>query len=83
VLIPKQIEEGIIEELPQAFNRAYFPTKNDLRNMSHKAIVKRRNSLFDQDVLNRLLKDKAKSSGLLYLLQKYSQAETTARSGKP
>ena len=45
VLIPK---EGIIKEVPQPFNRAYFPTKKDLRNMSHKAIVKRRNSLFDQ-----------------------------------
>ena len=83
VLIPKQLEEGIIEEVPQPFNRAYFPTKKDLCNMSHKAIVKRRNSLFDQDVLNKLLKDKAKSSGLLYLFQKYSQTEIEKESCKP
>ena len=66
VLIPGQMKEGIIKEVPQPFNRAYFPTKKDLRNMSHKAIVKRRNSLFDQEVLDKLLKDKAKSNGLLY-----------------
>jgi len=82
VLIPKHMEEGIIEKLPQSLNRAYFPTRKDLLNMSHKAIVKRRNSLFDQDALNRLLKDEEKSSGLLYLFQKYSQADNEKESCK-
>ena len=76
VLTPKQMEEGIIEEAPEPFNHPYFPTKKDLGNMSHKVIAKRRNCLFDQDTLNKLLKDKAQSSGLLYLFQKYSQLDS-------
>ena len=46
VLIPKQLEEGIIEEVPQPFNHAYFPTKKDLHNMSRKAIIKREEILY-------------------------------------
>jgi len=33
VLIPKQIEVGIIEKVPQSLDRTYFPTKKDLRNI--------------------------------------------------
>ena len=50
--------------------------------MSHMVIVKRRNSLFDQDVLNKLLKDKTKSNGLLYLFQNNSQTDSEKESCK-
>ena len=74
ILIPKQLQDGILNELPNPYNRAYFPTKKDLRNVAHRAIVKRRNSLFDQDSLNKILKKQAKCSGLHYSLQQYSQS---------
>lgn len=75
VLIPQQIQEGILNEPPQPFNRAYFPTKKDLRNVAHRAIVKRQYSLFDQDSLNEILIEQAECNGLLYSLQKYSQSD--------
>ncbi|XP_065891799.1 uncharacterized protein [Dysidea avara] len=74
ILIPKQLQDGILNELPNPYNRAYFPTKKDLRNVAHRAIVKRRNSLFNQDSLNKILKEQAKCSGLHYSLQQYSQS---------
>ena len=78
ILIPKQIQEGILTEPPKPFNRTYFPTKKDLHNVAHRAIVKRRDSLFDRkqkDALNKILKEKTESDGLLYSLQKYSQSD--------
>jgi len=73
-LISKQLQVGILNELPSPYDRAYFPTKKDLRNVAHCAIVKRRNSLFDQDSLNKILKEQAECSGLHYSLQQYSQS---------
>lgn len=74
-LIPQHLNDGILERPPQPFNRSYFPTNKDLRNIAHEAIVKRRCSLFDQEALVMLLKEQAQSNGLLYFFQKYSSKE--------
>lgn len=71
-LIPLHLSNGTLEHPPQLFNRSYFPTNKDLRNIARHAIVKRRNSLFDQEALEVLLKEKTKSEGLKYFFQKYS-----------
>ena len=41
----QQIKEGILNEPLQPFNRAYFPTKKDLRNVVYCAIVKTKFSI--------------------------------------
>ena len=47
-LIPQHLREGIISEYPNQFNRSYYPTKRDIQNLVQGAILKQRNSLFDQ-----------------------------------
>ena len=47
-LIPKHKQEGVLLETPDEYNRAYFPTIKDLRNVAQQAIMKSRSSCFDQ-----------------------------------
>jgi len=47
-LIPKHKQEGILQETPNHYNRGYFPTTKDLRNVAQQAIMQSRSSCFDQ-----------------------------------
>ena len=47
-LIPKHKQEGVIQETPTQYDRAYFPTTKDLRNAAQQAIMQSRSSCFDQ-----------------------------------
>ena len=41
-LIPKHKQEGILQETPNHYNRGYFPTTKDLRNVAQQAIMQSR-----------------------------------------
>ena len=71
-LIPCHLTSGILEQPPQPFNRSYFPTNKDLRNMAHRAIVK---TLFGQEAVEMLLKEQAGTCELRYFFQKYSSKD--------
>ena len=47
-LIPKHKQEGVIQETPTQYDRAYFPTTKDLCNVAQQAIMQLRSSCFDQ-----------------------------------
>ena len=47
-LIPKHKQEGVIQETPSQYDRAYFPTTKDLRNVAQQAVMQSRSSCFDQ-----------------------------------
>ena len=54
-LIPNHIESGVLTELPSHHNRAYYPTKGDIRVIVTKVMTQQRNRLFDQDAVMELL----------------------------
>ena len=66
-LIPQHLKQGILTESPHKFDRRYFPTTEDVKNMSRKFINKLRKNSFDQDALELFLHDE---SGLQYFLRK-------------
>ena len=47
-LIPKHKQEGVIQETPSQYDRAYFPTTKDLCNVAQQAVMQSRSSCFDQ-----------------------------------
>ena len=78
-LIPRHIEQGILTNRPTDFDRRYFPTVEDFRNMTRHtpAVNKIRNNMLDQDALETLLKqEKKQSSGFLYHLRKYRKTDS-------
>ena len=68
-LIPKHLNEGVITS---DYNRAYYPTAEDIRVMVKKAIARERNSLFDQEAVLQLLKE---GNGLKYYFRQYSKCD--------
>jgi len=68
------MQEGILTVPTNKYSLDYFSTKKDLQNLAHRAITKRRHSLFDQDALNKFKRNEE----LLYSLQKYSQSNESA-----
>ena len=46
-LIPKHLQDGVIDEQPSQYNRAYYLNTEDIRVMVKKTIAQERNS-FDQ-----------------------------------
>ena len=56
-LIPKHLHEGVIASKPSEYNRAYYPTNEDVRVMVKKAITREHNSLFDQEAVLQLLQE--------------------------
>ena len=69
-LIPAHIERGVLTELPSQFNRAYYPTKADIRVMVTKVMTKQRNGLFDQDAVMELLQS---TTSLKYYFRQYNK----------
>ena len=69
-LIPAHIESGVLIEPPSQFNRAYYPTKADIRVMITKVMTKQRNGLFDQDAVMELLQSTA---GIKHYFRRYNK----------
>ena len=51
-LIPRHLQQGVLATQPNEFDRRYFPTVEDLRNMTSTKI---QNNMLDQDALEILL----------------------------
>ena len=43
-LIPKHKQEGVLQETPSQYDRAYFPMTKDLRNVAQQAVMQSRSS---------------------------------------
>ncbi len=75
-VIPKHMKNGILEEMPNEFDRRYYPTTQDLRNITKGVINKIRKNTFDQDALEILLHDEVKRDNQFqYFLRKYQDFE--------
>ena len=55
-LIPEHLCQGLLSNRPSEYDRRYFPTMEDLRNIKKRVINKIRNNMFDQDALENFLK---------------------------
>lgn len=72
-LIPNHIQSNILKDKPSEFDRRYYPTVEDIRNISRKVIHKIRNNMFDQDALETFLShEKEHNEGFNFFLRKYS-----------
>ncbi len=70
------MKNGILEEMPNEFDRCYYPTTQDLRNITKGVINKIRKNTFDQDALEILLHDEVKRDNQFqYFLRKYQDFE--------
>ena len=49
--MPAHITNGVLTVPPSQHNRAYYPSKADVRLMVTKVMTKQRNGLFDQDAV--------------------------------
>lgn len=78
-LVPKHIATGVITESPSEYNRAYHPTKADIRVMVTKVMTRQRDGLFDQDATLQLLQKYEKTTGLKYHFCPYNNK--AAKSG--
>ena len=74
-LVPKHLNTGVIASKPSDYNRAYYPTAEDVRVMVKKAITRERNSLFDQEAVLQLLQDEQARNGLKYLFCQYGKCD--------
>ena len=73
-LIPRHLRDGTLSQIPNEHDRRYFPTAEDVKNMSKRAINKMRKNMFDQDALESFLK--GEREGLTYFLRKYEPDST-------
>ena len=74
-LVPKHLNTGVIASKPSDYNRAYYPTAEDVRVMVKKAITRERNSLFDQEAVLQLLQDEQARNGLKYFFRQYGKCD--------
>lgn len=75
-LIPKHIQENILKDKPSEYDRRYYPTVEDVRNISRKVINKIRHNMFDQDALENFLSHEGEhNEGFKFFLRKYTLAE--------
>ena len=75
-LIPDHLHQGILTAKPSEYDRRYYPTVEDVRNMSRKVIKNIRNNMFDQDALENLLHHESKENkGFMFYLRKYTTNE--------
>ena len=75
-LIPEHLRQGLISSRPSEYDRRYFPTVEDLRNIKKRVINKIRNNMFDQDALENFLKqEREQNKGFNYFLRKYKSAK--------
>lgn len=71
-LIPDHLNQGQLMNKPSEYDRRYYPTVQDLRNMTKSVINKVRNNMFDQDALENFLKHESEQhQGFRYFLRKY------------
>lgn len=72
-LIPDHLQQGILTDHPSEYDRRYYPTVEDLKNMSRKVIRKIRHNMFDQDALESFLHRESNASNeLRFFLRKYT-----------
>ena len=72
-LIPKHMSDKILSERPSEYDRRYYTTVEDIRNISRKAINNIRKNMFDQDTLESFLEqESSKNKGFRYYPRKYS-----------
>ena len=74
-LIPKHIKEGKISKEPSSYNRAYYPTNEDLRYLAQQAILEQRDHMQDQNAIAALLQQPASDSKFSYYFRKYEVAD--------
>ena len=67
-LIPRHLPEGVIMKPPSDYNRAYFPTREDIRFMACTAKIKERDFPLDQDAVEIFLKEAKKCKQLDFYL---------------
>ena len=72
-LVPNHIESGVLTEPPSHHNRAYYPTKGDIRVIVTKVMTQQHNGLFDQDAVMELLQSTEARTGLNYFFRKYNK----------
>ena len=78
-LIPDHLLQGIITSRPPEYDRRYYPTVEDVRNMSRSVINKIRKNMFDPDALETFLqKESQESNGFKNFLRKYNEFENSA-----
>ena len=71
-LIPQHLQQGFLSSKPSEYDRRYYPTSEDLKNMSRKVVHKIRNNMFDQDALDKFLCHEAQvNNGFQFFLRKY------------
>ena len=75
-LIPRHIQDGVIDEQPSQYNRAYYPNAEDIRVMVKKAITQERSSLFDQGAVLQLLQEEKETHQLKFFFRQYSKDES-------
>ena len=68
-LIPQHLSNGILSQVPNEHDRRYFPTAEDIKNISKCAVNKMMKNSFDQDALESFLKEE--KEGLKHYLRKY------------
>jgi len=71
-LISQHLNHNRLTSVSSAYDRRYYPTQEDLRNMSRKVINKVRNNMFDQDALEMFLQHETEQlPGFKYHLRRY------------
>ena len=73
-LIPQHLRSGILSQVPNEHDCRYFPTAEDVKNMSKRSINKMRKNMFDQDALESFLK--GERDDLTYYIRKYQPDST-------
>ena len=71
-LIPDHLKKGILTAEPSQYDKRYYPTVEDVRNMSKRVINKIRHNMFDQDALESFLSNESKKNGFKFFLRKYT-----------
>ena len=79
-LIPQHMRQGLLLNRPSEYDRRYFPTVEDSRNMKKRVINKIRNNVFDQDALENFLhQEREQNKGFKYFLRKYETAKDNVK----
>ena len=79
-LIPEHMRQGLLSNKPSDYDRRYYPTVEDLRNMKKRVISKIRNNMFDQDALENFLNhEREQNKGFNDFLRKYETAKENTK----
>lgn len=76
-LVPEHLRQGILTEKPSEYDRQYYPTVEDMRNISRRVVNKIRHNMFDQDALETFLsQESTKNDGFKFFLRKYTSKDS-------